>query len=125
MVSESVQEALSALRGLGSVDEMQALAKDREILIDLESIPEGLIERIKNLPFVLDATQSAETLGKNPSDADLEKSTYVSLYGIDDARHRKGCEWIDGRGRRSRIRSPLRRAGRRSEAQARRGPCRC
>lgn len=37
---------------------------------------------------VLDATQSAETLGKNPSDADLDKSTYVSLYGIDDARRR-------------------------------------
>lgn len=37
---------------------------------------------------ILDATQSAETLGKNPSDAVLEKSTYVSLYGLDEARSR-------------------------------------
>ena len=37
---------------------------------------------------VLDATQSAETLGKNPSDADLDKSTYVLLYGLDEARAR-------------------------------------
>ena len=35
---------------------------------------------------VLDATASAETLGKNPSDADLGKSTYVSLYGLEPAR---------------------------------------
>ena len=37
---------------------------------------------------ILDATQSAETLGKNPSDNDLEKSTYVALYGLEDARER-------------------------------------
>lgn len=37
---------------------------------------------------VLDATADAETLGKNPSDADLEKSTYVSLYGLEEARAR-------------------------------------
>jgi farnesyl diphosphate synthase/geranylgeranyl diphosphate synthase type II len=37
---------------------------------------------------ILDATQSAETLGKNPSDAALDKSTYVSLYGLDEARIR-------------------------------------
>ena len=35
---------------------------------------------------ILDATQSAETLGKNPSDAALEKSTYVALYGLEEAR---------------------------------------
>jgi geranylgeranyl pyrophosphate synthase len=35
---------------------------------------------------ILDATQSAETLGKNPSDAALDKSTYVSLYGLEGAR---------------------------------------
>ncbi len=35
---------------------------------------------------VLDATASAETLGKEPSDADLEKSTYVLLLGVDGAR---------------------------------------
>jgi geranylgeranyl pyrophosphate synthase len=37
---------------------------------------------------ILDATQSAETLGKNPSDAELDKSTYVSLYGLGEARER-------------------------------------
>jgi geranylgeranyl pyrophosphate synthase len=37
---------------------------------------------------ILDATQSAETLGKHPSDAALEKSTYVALYGLDEARAR-------------------------------------
>ena len=35
---------------------------------------------------ILDATESAEALGKNPSDAALDKSTYVGLYGLDEAR---------------------------------------
>jgi geranylgeranyl pyrophosphate synthase len=37
---------------------------------------------------VLDATASAETLGKNPSDTSLAKSTYVSLHGVGEARRR-------------------------------------
>jgi geranylgeranyl diphosphate synthase, type II len=37
---------------------------------------------------ILDATSSAEALGKNPSDAALAKSTYVALYGLDEARAR-------------------------------------
>jgi geranylgeranyl pyrophosphate synthase len=37
---------------------------------------------------VLDATASAEVLGKNPSDAELDKSTYVALYGLAEARTR-------------------------------------
>jgi geranylgeranyl pyrophosphate synthase len=37
---------------------------------------------------VLDATASAGELGKNPSDQALGKSTYVSLYGLDEARRR-------------------------------------
>ena len=37
---------------------------------------------------VLDATASTEALGKRPSDADLGKSTYVSLHGLDEARAR-------------------------------------
>ncbi len=37
---------------------------------------------------ILDATQSAETLGKNPSDAALDKSTYVASYGLEEARVR-------------------------------------
>lgn len=41
---------------------------------------------------VLDATADADTLGKNPSDADLDKSTYVSLYGLDEARTRAASQ---------------------------------
>lgn len=37
---------------------------------------------------ILDATQSAEALGKNPSDVALQKSTYVALYGLEDAERR-------------------------------------
>ncbi len=37
---------------------------------------------------ILDATRSAEELGKNPSDAALGKSTYVALYGLEDATRR-------------------------------------
>jgi geranylgeranyl diphosphate synthase, type II len=35
---------------------------------------------------ILDATASAEALGKQPSDADLDKSTYVRLLGVEGAR---------------------------------------
>jgi geranylgeranyl pyrophosphate synthase len=35
---------------------------------------------------LLDATSSAKELGKNPSDAELGKSTYVGLFGIDGAK---------------------------------------
>lgn len=35
---------------------------------------------------VLDATASADVLGKQPSDAELGKSTYVALHGVDRAR---------------------------------------
>ena len=41
---------------------------------------------------VLDATQSAEQLGKNPSDLAHGKSTYVSLHGLDEARRRAAAE---------------------------------
>jgi geranylgeranyl pyrophosphate synthase len=34
---------------------------------------------------LLDATASAQELGKNPSDAELGKSTYVSLFGVGEA----------------------------------------
>jgi geranylgeranyl pyrophosphate synthase len=37
---------------------------------------------------LLDATGTAEHLGKNPSDAALRKSTYVSVHGLDEARRR-------------------------------------
>jgi geranylgeranyl pyrophosphate synthase len=41
---------------------------------------------------ILDATQEAETLGKNPSDVALGKSTYVALHGLDAARVRARAE---------------------------------
>jgi geranylgeranyl pyrophosphate synthase len=41
---------------------------------------------------VLDATASTEALGKRPSDAELGKSTYVSLHGLDAARARGESE---------------------------------
>jgi geranylgeranyl pyrophosphate synthase len=44
---------------------------------------------------ILDATQGAETLGKNPSDAALNKSTYVALYGLEDAGRRARAQ-VDG-----------------------------
>ncbi len=37
---------------------------------------------------ILDATSDAGALGKNPSDEELGKSTYVSLFGLDEARLR-------------------------------------
>jgi len=37
---------------------------------------------------ILDATSSSEDLGKHPSDVDLGKSTYVVLYGLEDAQTR-------------------------------------
>jgi geranylgeranyl pyrophosphate synthase len=37
---------------------------------------------------LLDATSSARDLGKEPSDADLGKSTYVALFGIPEASRR-------------------------------------
>jgi len=37
---------------------------------------------------LLDATSTAQALGKNPSDETLGKSTYVSLFGIHEARRR-------------------------------------
>jgi len=42
---------------------------------------------------LLDATQSAARLGKNPSDEALDKSTYVTLYGVEEAR-RKALDQI-------------------------------
>ena len=45
---------------------------------------------------VLDATASASELGKEPSDESLEKSTYVGLWGVDEARRRAGAVVEEG-----------------------------
>lgn len=64
-----------------------------------ERVRAGLLEfgRAIGLAFqiaddILDATASVEELGKNPSDVELDKSTYVALFGIDEARARAGSE---------------------------------
>jgi geranylgeranyl pyrophosphate synthase len=41
---------------------------------------------------VLDATASAEELGKHPSDAALEKTTYVAVHGLEAAAARAAAE---------------------------------
>ena len=41
---------------------------------------------------VLDATATAEELGKNPSDVHLDKTTYVALHGLDEAAARARAE---------------------------------
>lgn len=61
---------------------LSTLAKDREIHVDLESIPEGLTERIKGLPFVLEATQTEnKLLVKVPKSGDYRKE--LSKHLID------------------------------------------
>jgi geranylgeranyl pyrophosphate synthase len=37
---------------------------------------------------ILDATADAGVLGKNPSDETLDKSTYVTIHGLEEARGR-------------------------------------
>jgi geranylgeranyl pyrophosphate synthase len=70
--------------------EMGALAadadKDTRDALRMYGQATGLAFQIAD--DVLDATASPETLGKNPSDADLDKSTYVALYGLEEARRR-------------------------------------
>jgi ABC-type multidrug transport system ATPase subunit len=61
---------------------LSTLAKDREIFIDLESIPEGLIERIRGLSFVLEAAQAENKLiVKVPKSGDYRKE--LSKHLID------------------------------------------
>lgn len=65
-----------------------------------QAVRQGLLEygRAIGLAFqitddILDATATAEVLGKNPSDVVLEKSTYVALYGLEEARQRAQVEF--------------------------------
>ncbi|TVR65854.1 MAG: polyprenyl synthetase family protein [Gemmatimonadales bacterium] len=46
---------------------------------------------------VLDATADAEALGKAPSDAALDKSTYVALLGVEGARKAAGHQVAEAR----------------------------
>ena len=63
-----------------------AAAAEKETVSALASYGRSIGLAFQITDDVLDATQSAELLGKNPSDVDLDKSTYVGLYGLDQAK---------------------------------------
>ena len=63
-----------------------AAAAEKETVSALASYGHSIGLAFQITDDVLDATQSAELLGKNPSDVDLDKSTYVGLYGLDQAK---------------------------------------
>lgn len=61
---------------------LTTLAKDREIHVDLEELPADLIEKVKSLSFVQDATGQERTLVvKVPKTGDFRKE--LSRYLID------------------------------------------
>ena len=63
-----------------------AATAERETVSALASYGRSIGLAFQITDDLLDATQSAELLGKNPSDVDLDKSTYVGLYGLDQAK---------------------------------------
>jgi geranylgeranyl pyrophosphate synthase len=67
---------MGAMAAEASAEELEAL--------DRYGAAVGLAFQIAD--DLLDATSSTEALGKEPSDADLGKSTYVSLFGLEDAK---------------------------------------
>jgi geranylgeranyl pyrophosphate synthase len=67
---------MGAMAAEASAEELEAL--------DRYGAAVGLAFQIAD--DLLDATSSAEALGKEPSDADLGKSTYVSLFGLEEAK---------------------------------------
>lgn len=92
------EEELASLHGLktgallAASLEMGALAAGAG---EPELVAVGTFGRSVGLAFqvmddVLDATGSAESLGKRPSDAERGKSTYVGLLGVEGARERAG-----------------------------------
>ena len=54
----------------------------------LESFGRGIGLAFQVTDDILDATEVAADLGKHPSDDVLDKSTYVSLYGLEEAMQR-------------------------------------
>ncbi len=54
----------------------------------LESFGRGIGLAFQVTDDILDATEVAADLGKNPSDGLLDKSTYMSLYGLEEATRR-------------------------------------
>ena len=79
------------LRGALRMGGLAARARPEELgALDVFGQAVGLAFQITD--DVLDATATAEALGKNPSDAALRKSTYVSVHGLDEARRRADGE---------------------------------
>jgi geranylgeranyl diphosphate synthase, type II len=74
---------MGAIAGGATPEELEALDRYGESI--------GLAFQIAD--DLLDATSSAQALGKNPSDAELGKSTYVTLFGVDEA-SRKARELV-------------------------------
>lgn len=68
--------------------EMGAMAAGAatELLLALGAFGRDLGLAFQVADDVLDATASADVLGKRPSDAEMHKSTYVALMGVDGAR---------------------------------------
>ncbi len=56
-----------------------------ETLAGLENYGRGIGLAFQVTDDILDATELAADLGKHPSDGLLDKSTYVSLYGLEEA----------------------------------------
>jgi geranylgeranyl pyrophosphate synthase len=54
-------------------------------LVALEKFGRGIGLAFQVTDDILDATGVAEDLGKHPSDALLDKSTYVSVYGLEES----------------------------------------
>ena len=69
---------------------MGALAAraDKKALRALDAYGKGVGLAFQVADDVLDATSDAEALGKNPSDEELGKSTYVTLFGVEEANRR-------------------------------------
>jgi geranylgeranyl pyrophosphate synthase len=69
-----------------------AARADRDTLRALDTYGRAVGLAFQIADDVLDATATSEALGKNPSDALLGKSTYVSLHGLEEARRRAAVE---------------------------------
>lgn len=68
----------------------RAAGADQEAMAALAAYGRELGLAFQIADDVLDATGSATELGKEPSDRELAKSTYVSVHGLDEARARAG-----------------------------------
>ena len=73
-----------------------AVGASEDALEAVEGFGRALGLAFQVMDDVLDATGSAAVLGKLPSDADFEKSTYVLLLGVEGARERAASLVAEG-----------------------------